>query len=228
MKISLITTTILTALIPMISLAAGSGGSSLGIGIITTSPSQNDLEAHINSKNTTTGQFTNKFGSGLEFAGYYQYRFSSSAYAIQFRPSYFMQSASGGGSTYSLSAFTFFPMIRIHLLENNVVKFFIQAGLGYGMQNGKVDQPGASLSFKSDAFGAAGGLGAAFCFTPAHCAVVEGNLRYLPFQRNVITATSGTITPAGGTADEEFELNNRDIKTSMSGIQGGLMYQFNF
>jgi len=227
-KSLLITAITLITFVPMISGAAGSGGSSLGIGIITTSPSQNDLEAHINSKNTTTGQFTNKFGSGLEFAGYYQYRFSSSAYAIMFRPSYFTQSTSGGGSTYTLSAFTFFPMLRIHLLENNVVKFFIQTGIGYAIQNGKVDQPGASLSFKGDEFGALGGLGAAFCFTPAHCAVVEGNLRYLPFQRNVITATSGTITPAGGSVDEEFELNNRDIKTSMSGIQGGLMYQFNF
>jgi hypothetical protein len=106
----------------------------------------------------------------------------------------------------------------------------MQTGLGYGRLTGSMDGPNSSVSWAGDAFGAMGGIGAEFCFTPAHCLVVEGNLRYLPMPRNMITSISGTPPgfDAGLTSDGELERNNRDVQTTMSGIQGTLNYQMNF
>lgn len=200
---------------------------SVGGGIIVMTPSQDDLDQHITDVNLANGSSLEKFGSAYEVFGHYTYRFSSSMFALQFRPGYFMQEA----GDYSLKGFTVFPMLKIYPLENNFIKFFLQTGLGYGTLKGEVGYAnGASVDFSGSAFGAIFGLGANFCFAGSHCIGVEGNFRYLPIERNIVKSTSGNATnfSTAPAASQELEINGHDVKTTMSGIQGGLSYNFMF
>lgn len=207
----------------------GGGGSSLGLGLLVMSPSQDDLNNSIATINSAQSTAIDKLGSAYEFNAYYQYRFQSTMYAMQFRPSYFTQSSKGSGYETKLTGMTFFPMLRIYALENTFIHFFLQLGLGYGKMDGEMTGPGTSVSWSGDAFGTIGGLGAEFCFTTAHCLVVEGNVRYLSIPRNVVKSASGT--PAGfsqAQTGQELEANATDVATTFSGIQGVLAYQMNF
>lgn len=206
-----------------------SGDMSLGLGIATVSASQDDL----NGAATDTGANVKQLSSAWEFAGTWGYRISGSMYSLMLRPSYFMQSADGGGYKYELTGLTVFPMLRIYALENYFIKFFFQAGVGYGNLNGSISTPTHTLDFKGGAFGALGGIGVDFCFTDAHCLTVEGNMRYLPVERNITsggTCSSGTdipgISQCGGAS--EVERNGADLKTTMSGVQGMIGYTMNF
>ncbi len=208
----------------------GGGGHSLGGGLILATPSQDDLDTHIASVNSAQSVNIDKFGSALEIFIDYQYRFSGTMFALQFRPSYFTQSTDGSGYNMGLTGFTVFPLLRLYPLENGFIHFFLQTGIGYGKLSGHINQPQANVSFSGGTFGALAGLGAEFCFTDEHCMVIEGNLRYLPIERNIISSTSGTLQGNLGTpgSDDELEYNNSDLKTTLSGIQGILSYQYNF
>lgn len=207
------------------SVAAGEAHS-VGIGLITTTPSQDDLDSHIAAVNAANNTSMEKFGSALEIYTHYTYRFSGSIFALQLRPSYFMQDA----GDYSLKGFSVFPLVRIYPLENNFIKFYLQTGLGYGRLNGEISQGSNSVSFSGGAFGALFGLGANFCFAGSHCVGLEGNFRYLPVERNIVSSVSGSPTQFSTTpaAEQELEIDNHDVKTTMSGIQGGLSYNFMF
>ncbi len=211
--------------------AAGGGGGdmSLGIGIALVTPAQEDVNSVIDEINASESRASNKLGTGYEIPVYFQYRFTSSMFALQFRPSYFTQSASGSGYDTKLTGFTFFPMLRMYPLENTFIHFYLQTGIGYGRVSGSMSGPNGSVDWSGGAFGALGGMGAEFCFSPSHCMVVEGNVRYLPIERNIVSGTSGT--PSGFDTvrdDAELENGNMDVKTTLSGIQGGLYYQMNF
>lgn len=205
----------------------GSGGHSMGVGILIGGPSQADTNAWVNSLSTVG---TKEVGSAYEFFGHYEYRFTGSIFALQFRPSYFTQEGSGGGVEAKLSGFTFFPILRLYPLENSFIKFFFQVGVGYGTLNLKLkNATGGSGNYDGGNFGALAGLGSSFCFTPNHCAVIEGNFRYLPMSRNVgngsgLTGAGSAITQENG----ELELNSSDLATTLSGIQGGLSYLYTF
>jgi hypothetical protein len=207
----------------------GTGESSIGVGLILTAPSQDDVNAVIDSNNTSQSRATNKLGTAYELTANYQTRFSGSIFALQFRPSYFTQSSNGSGYDVKLNGFTFFPILRIYPLENSFIHFFLQTGIGYGKLNGSMSGPNGSLNWTGDAFGAMGGLGAEFSFTPDHALVIEGNLRYLPIQRNIASSVSGT--PSGfsqANNDQELEYGGQDLKTTLSGIQGIIGYQMMF
>lgn len=200
---------------------------SFGGGIIVMTPSQDDLDSHIAAVNIANSSSLEKFGSAYEVFGQYTYRFNSSMFALQFRPSYFMQEA----GDYSLKGITVFPLLRIYALENNFIKFFLQTGLGYGNLKGEIGYTnGSSVSFSGGAFGAIFGLGANFCFAGSHCVGVEGNFRYLPIERNIVKSASGSPTnfSSAPVASQELEIDSHDVKTTMSGIQGGLSYNFMF
>jgi hypothetical protein len=144
-----------------------------------------------------------------------------------------MQTADGGGYKYDLKGFTIFPMFRLYALENYFIKFYFQTGLGYGNLDGSISAPnGHSVDFKGGAFGAVGGIGVDFCFTDAHCLTVEGNMRYLPIERNLATGgnCSGGDIPGVSQcgSGNEIERNGSDLKTTMSGIQGLIGYTMNF
>ncbi len=228
-KFMIINLFLLTSTMSAFAARGGSSDSSMGFGMILMSPTQDDLNSSIGSINTAQATSIDKLGTAYEFMGYYQYRFSSTMYAMQFRPSYFTQSSKGSGYETKLTGMTFFPMLRVYALENSFIHFFLQLGVGYGKLDGEMTGPGTSVSWSGDSFGTMGGMGAEFCFTPSHCMVVEGNVRYLSIPRSVVKSTSGS--PAGFSqviAGQELEANGSDVATTMSGIQGTLAYQMNF
>lgn len=213
------------------SLARG-GGSDHGMqfGASVMNSDQKDVNNYIDSLGVAG---TKNLGAGYEFFFDYQYRFSSTMFAIKFRPSYFMQSADGGNVKTSMTGMTFFPMLRVYPLENQFMKFFLQTGVGYGKLSGSLSNSnsgGASTDFTGSAFGAMAGLGAEFCFTDSHCLTIEGNIRYLPIERNLVTGGNGVTDSnlTGNTNGRELETNNNDVGSTMSGLQGAIAYQIYF
>ncbi len=231
----LITIPILVLLASSTSFSKG-GGHSLGAGIIFASPDQEDINNLIERANARVGGISTKqLTSAYEFFAFWMYRFNGTMYAIQFRPSYFIQSQSGSGTggtyAYNLSGFTVFPIFRLYALENSFMKFFLQSGIGYGRINGKIEEAGATVEFAGGNFGMMGGAGAEFCFVPSHCIVVEGNLRYLPIDRNITTSSTGTFASdsiSQNTVDHELEYNNQDLRTTLGGFQAVVEYTFHF
>lgn len=222
----------------------GFGGGGLGgnhsftFGLSLLAADQSDLNSVIDDHGTTVG--TNykvgSLGSGYEFLGQYAYRFDRTMYSMVFRPSYVMQSTSGscGGDSckYDLSGFTFFPMLRITPLENAFIKFYMQLGMGYGRLGTSVSQGPNSVKFTGSGFGTMAGVGANFCFTASHCLTVEGNLRYLSFERNIADSVNGSFGAGSGFSQvesgKEVERNDNDVATTLSGIQGIIAYTLNF
>lgn len=209
----------------------GGGGHSIGFGVGLMTASQDDFDSMATTVNATAGRNATKPGSGYEFSGFYEYRFSGTMFALHMQPSYVTQEGKGTTDTATLTGYTLFPIIRMYPLENSFIHFYMQAGLGYGKMSGKVtENSGAgTVEFSGGAFGALGGLGADFCFTPSHCMYLEGNFRYLPIERNVVSSQTGTITGFSQYgAGQELEINGTDLKTTMSGIIGSLGYTMNF
>jgi hypothetical protein len=212
------------------------GNMSLGIGLSTVSATQNDMNSIIDSAHTSANANTKNLGSAWELYAQWVYRYERSSYAIVIRPSYFTQSQTGSGTggdfDYKLNGYTLFPMFRLYALENSFIHFFMQTGLGYGQLSGEITAANKSLDFKGGAFGAVGGIGVDFCFTDSHCVTIEGNVRYLPIERNLTTGGNCTdasipgISQCGGGA--EVESDSKDLATTMSGVQGLLGYTFNF
>lgn len=217
--------------------AAGGGGHSLGGLLIFTSPSQDDLNTLIERANQREGGISTKsLGQGYELSVNYEYRFSGTMFSVAMRPSYFMQSSKGSGNgkgfDYILSGWSLFPMLKLTPLENSFIKFYMQVGLGYGRLNGLISESGAMAQFTSGTFGGSTGLGAEFCFTPEHCMMLEGNLRYLPFERNKASSVVGGSFVSGSLSQaangQEVEIDNVDLATTMSGVQGTLGYMYHF
>lgn len=210
----------------------GGGGMAIGFGIGMMTASQDDLETHATAVNQAfSGRNAVKPGTGTEFSGFYEYRFSSSMFALHFQPSYFTQTGKGGTDTSTLTGLTLFPLLRLYPLENGFIHFYMQAGVGYGQLKGKIDQStSGSVEFSGSAFGAMAGLGSQFCFTPSQCMYLEGNFRYLPIQRNLVSSsyssTADGFSRSG--SGQELELNNADVQTTLSGIIGSIGYQLNF
>lgn len=197
---------------------------SLGFSLSLTGGNQSDVNSWVGSLNQVG---TKELGSAYEFMFDYQYRFSRSMFAFLARPTYYTQSADGGGVSSALTGYTLFPMLRIYPLENSFIQFFLQMGLGYGSVNLDLSQSGVTGSYSNSAFGALGGIGANFCFTSNHCLVVEGNLRYLPIQRLTGSANGslgGNITQTAG----ELEKENVDLGVTLSGVQGIIGYRLVF
>lgn len=212
-----------------------SGDMSLGLGISMTSAGQDDLNGAIDDA-VAGGANVKNLGSAWEFYANWSYRFTGSMYAMVLRPSYFMQSADGNGPggdyKYDLTGYTIMPMLRIYALENYFIKFYFQTGLGYGSLQGSIKNGTNDLEFSGSAFGATGGIGVDFCFSDAHCLTVEGNMRYMPIERNLTkggNCTNGSmsgISQCGGTS--EVERNGADLKTTLSGLQALVGYTMNF
>ncbi|GIL18470.1 MAG: hypothetical protein BroJett040_22210 [Oligoflexia bacterium] len=205
--------------------ARGGGGHSLQFGLGLMAANQDGLNQIIDGLGVTG---TKNLTSGYEITFDYGYRFSSSMFALKFRPSYYTNSASGGGAETKLTGYTFFPMLRLIPLENSFMKFFLQGGVGYGSLSGSLSYNGASVDFGGGSFGGMAGLGADFCFTDSHCLTIEGNIRYLPIQRNLVSASTGTVSSRLTYSGNELEYDNSDVATTLSGIQGLIAYTLNF
>lgn len=212
------------------------GDMGLGLGISTVSAGQDDMNGAIDAASAAGASIKN-LGSALEFYVNWTYRFDRSIYALVIRPSYFTQSVDGSGSggnyNYKLNGYTVMPILRLYPLENDFIKFYMQAGLGYGSLSGSITAGAKNLDFSGSAFGAMGGVGVEFCFTPTHCVNVEGNLRYMPIERNLASggncSASGDIPGISQCANgSEVERNGNDLKTTLSGVQGLVGYIMNF
>ncbi|MGZ3773496.1 MAG: hypothetical protein ACXVCY_10755 [Pseudobdellovibrionaceae bacterium] len=214
-----------------------SGDMFLGVGISNVSAGQNDLNGVIDTAGTSAGANTKDLTSAWDIYVNWGIRFSGTPYAFILRPSLFMQKTTGTGTggdyNYGLTGFTLFPIFRVYPLENAFIKFYMQGGLGYGSLSGDITAGAKTLQFSGNGFGAMGGIGVDFCFTDVHCLTIEGNLRYMPIQRNVTTggncSASGDIpgiSQCGGSS--EVERNGSDLQTTMSGVQGVVGYTMNF
>lgn len=214
---------------------AFAGGSlSFGLGIATTSATQDGMNDIIQIAKATEGATVSTMSSGLEYVGHATFRFSNGVVALQLRPSYFTQEESGTGTqgnySYSLSGLAVFPLIRIIPLSNDFIDFYMQGGLGYANLSGTIKNGPNTVDFTGGNFGAQIGIGADFCFLPDHCFGAEGNFRYLPIPRNIVSSASGAV-PAGlsqAARDQELEAFGSDVATKLTGITGILMYTYNF
>lgn len=235
---SLLTITLLISEVSLAKRGGGggiSGSSEVGFGISTISSNQKDINSIIDNVNATQGGVSTKsLTSAYDLFVQYSFRFTGSIFALVFRPSYFTQSGTGSGTTvgnyeHSLTGYTFFPLIRLYPLENNFIRFFMQFGVGFGYLKGKVSEGSSSMTYSGSNFGGQAGLGADFCFSPNHCVTLEGNMRYLPIERNVSDSVSGTFTGFTQTeTSREVEYDRNDMTTTMSGIQGILAYTYIF
>lgn len=222
---------IILSLLSSFGFAAGKGGHAVGGGLLLSSPPQDNLDSVIDGINATNNVAVGKFGSAYELFIHYSYRFSGSIFGLHIRPSYFTASADGAGREFKLNGFTFYPMLRLYPLENSFIKFFMQAGVGYGHLLGEASDSAGSVEFSGGSFGTVAGLGAEFCFTASHCMVLEGNLRYNPITRNIVSDRSGDPSGLGFSQydkTQELEYANADVQTTMSGLQGGLSYTYSF
>jgi len=213
---------------------AFAGGSlSVGLGLSLVTADQTGINSLISSAKTATNSTAGSLSSATEYVGYLTFKFSNNFAALQLRPALFSQSTSGTGSdgahSYKLDGFTLFPLIRLIPLSNDLIDFYLQGGLGYGKLDGTIKNGATSTTFSGSAFGTQFGLGAEFCFLPDHCLNVEGNYRYLPISRNIVS--SGTGLPAGvsqNTAEQELEASGMDVATTLTGVSGLLSYTYNF
>lgn len=208
---------------------------SLGFGVSLMSANQDGLNNLISAAKTSQpGVSTSDFSSAMEYSAQATFTFSNGLVAVQLRPSYFTQSTTGSGPggdyDYNLTGFTIFPLVRLIPLSNDIIAFYLQAGLGYGELKGDIKNGPGSVSFKGSGFGLQVGVGADFCFTASQCFGVEGNYRYMPLSRNIVDSSSGTIYGTTQTTPtKELEgADGNDIATSMSGVGGTLSYTFNF
>lgn len=215
------------------------GGASLsvGAGFAITSADQTGINSLINAARSQASSSASTMGSGTEFMGHATLRLSNNWVAIQLRPTIFSQSQSGSGSdgehNYGLSGYTIFPLVRLIPLSNDIIDFYLQGGIGYGKISGNIKNGGREADFEGSNFGMQIGLGAEFCFVPEHCFGVEGNYRYLPIVRNIVSRGTGPTSLPYGTSqaqnDKELEDGNgNDVATTLSGISGMLTYVYNF
>lgn len=206
----------------------GQGGWSLGMYAGIVNSSQEQMNEIIKRANTGVNGpvSTSQMNSAYEAAPFLQYRFGGTIYAVQFRPSFFYQKEDGSGDNgsygMSVTGYTVFPMLRLYPLENDLMKFYMQFGLGYGRVNGEINEgAGNSVKFASGSFGTVVGLGAEFCFNANHCLNLEGDYRYLNFERNIVTSSSGTLPNlTNSTKGQEVEMDGSDLSVRM----GGLMF----
>ncbi len=224
--------------------ARGGGGSSgdysLGINLGMTTTAQDDLNLLISRANTRAGGIsTSSLNTAYEAGLTFGYRYSGTIFSLQFRPSYVYQVTSGSGAggsfNYGMTGITFFPMLRLYPLENDFMKFFMQFGLGIGRANGYAEEAAARVEFEANSFGTILGLGAEFTIAPGHTLSVEGNYRYLTFDRNLASSATGTFDTSGANPsisqaakNREVEIDGTDLQTRMSGLQFMTGYQFHF
>lgn len=215
---------------------AFAGGSlSVGLGLAVATADQDGINQLIQAGKLANNSTAGNMSSATEYMAHVTFRFSNNLVALQIRPTYFLQDSTGSGTDgqyeYSLSGTSIFPLVRIIPLSNDLIDFYMQFGLGYGNLNGKIRNGARNLEFKGGNFGTQFGIGADFCFLPDHCFGIEGNYRYLPIPRNIITSSTGAV-PDGVTQnakDRELEdASFNDVATKLSGISGVLMYTFNF
>ncbi len=218
--------------------AFAGGAFSMGFGFSLLTAEQNGLNnmiAAAKSQAPGGGVSTGDLSSGYEYSGQFTFHFANNTVALQIRPAYFTQSATGSGTDgnydYKLTGFSVFPLVRLIPLSNDIIDFYVQGGLGYAQLNGDITNGVRNTSFTGKGFGLQVGLGADFYFVPEQCFGIEGNYRYLPMERNIVRNGSAAA-PYGASQSisgrELEDTSGNDVATTMSGISGTVSYTFNF
>jgi hypothetical protein len=186
----------------------------------------NTMISRSNARATSGPISTPAINGAYELGVQYGYRFSGTMYAILLRPTFFYAKASGSGKdgsyNYGVTGFTVFPMLRLYPLENELMKFFLQIGMGYGRANSSIEEGAGNLNAVGDAFGTSMGLGAEFCVTASQCFSLEANYRYMTMERNIATDASGTWATGSlsqAQTNQEVELDGDDLMVRMGGLQ---------
>jgi hypothetical protein len=214
----------------------GAGGWSIGIngGIINADqPAMNEIIKRANS-GTHGPVSTSQMTTAYDVEPFITYRVDGSVFALQLRPGYFYENEGGSGKNgsyeMSVTGWTIFPILRLYPLENEYMKFYLQFGLGYGRMNGEINEgAGNQVQFAAGAFGTVVGLGSEFCFTPNHCVNIEGDYRYLNFERSKVTKSSGTLPDLTAYGkDHELEMDDNDMAVRMGGLEFLAGYTFYF
>lgn len=188
--------------------------------------SQDDLNELITRANKRAGGISTKqMTQAYELDAFFEYRFDGTIYALQFRPGYFYQVNNGmaGGTDYdyAVRGVLAFPLLRLYPLENDIMKFYLQVGVGYGQMYGEIHEDGAMTQFQSGAFGSMIGMGAQFYLTNNSCIAFEGNYRYLQLERSTVTGSSGSFQ-SGSLSQygngQELEIDSHDLSARLGGL----------
>ena len=212
------------------------GAIAVGAGYSLTNSEQLGINSMIDAAKANVNSTVSKLTTATEYVGFLNFRFRNGFTILQIRPSVFEQKESGSGTdgahSYELSGQTLFPIIKFIPMNNEIMEFYLQGGLGYGKLNGTIRNGARYVDFKGESFGALVGLGVEFCIIPDHCVNVEGNYRYLPIPRNLITNSSGAGNLPYGTSQvvgsELEDVAGTDISSTLSGVQGILGYTVHF
>jgi hypothetical protein len=181
----------------------------------------------------STGDLDNSWEAGI----FVQWKFDF--FAIQLRPTYFMQSEDGtaaagsslpGTYEYSTKATTVAAIFKLYPMETTNMRFYFLTGAMWGMQTTKIKEASFSVEASGTAMGYQAGAGLDFIFD-SHLFFAEVSWRYLGIERNTVDATSGT--PESTSVDQhvvgnELEYDNRDLSTNLTGtiIMVGYGYRF--
>lgn len=195
-------------------------------------------QKHINTLRTrsnmaaegiSTGDLTNawEFGAFLQFA--------SSMWAFQLRPAYFTQSEDGTASNgdvyeYSVTGYSVTGLFKLYPLQSNELRLFFQAGVAWGNLEVDIQENDFKATAAGSNLGYQIGIGLEMMFG-IHSIFLEGNWRFLPIERNIVTSTTGTPRDDSATQygkDKELEFDDRDLSTSMTGMQLLVGYALNF
>jgi hypothetical protein len=222
---------LLAALFVSTSAWAAGGGWSIGTNLGFINSDQKDINKEIDALSATSG--AKELGNAWEFNAHITYRMSGSL-ALSFRPSYFMyKDEDGTNAKYSLTGFTFFPMLKWYMLEDAAIKFYSQFGVGYGQLMGEIESGGGKVKFSGGDIGYMAGLGSEFCFFGGgHCVNIEGGVRFLSVDRFTADSASGTFAAPSritqAQKDREVEINGGDLSATMSGVLGMVGYTLYF
>ena len=205
---------------------------------------QSDINSLITRANARAGGIsTDSLSDAYEGVFTLGYRPSQSSLAYLLRPAVFYAQTDGSGGQnagfigkyeYSLLGYSIYPILRYYLLEDATIRFFTQVGIGWGEISGEIKEQNTgdvTADFSGDNLGYLVGLGVEFCFDQggSHCLNLEANLRIHYIERNITDSASGTF--ASGSLSQaapgaEIEIDNRDLGTTMSGVQGIIGYTF--
>jgi hypothetical protein len=182
------------------SLSTLGGNGQYGFGLLggIVNSSQDDLNALIARSNArANGISTTQMNQAYELDAFVEFRFTGTMYAIQFRPGYFYEVKNGMSSgqdyDYAVKGITLFPIFKMYPLENDLMKVYLQLGLGYGQMYGEIHEAGAVAQFESGAFGSIVGIGAQIYVTQNSCLALEVNYRYLSFDRALVDNSIGSF-----------------------------------
>ena len=191
-----------------------------------------------NSSSTQGPITTSALGNGFEATAILGYRLDGSIIAVHLAPTYYFNSEEGTGQgnavfKYAADTFIAMPMLRVYAMENDLMSLFFQFGVGWGVVAGEISEGPDQTKFTGSTVGYQGGLGLQMCYEKTHCLNLEGNIRMLDIERNIVSSTTSSGAHANGRVTQsqtgaELEVDGVDLGIDMSGFQFLVGYVFRY